>query len=89
MKNEGYGGASIGCCGGKTNGATTTDIVEIRTGPTSEVDIATKDISCGSGGKSNKNPLDLELKADYGTSGQTLDVLATSMISSGSGGKSN
>ncbi|PWA87680.1 hypothetical protein CTI12_AA127380 [Artemisia annua] len=77
------------CCCGKTDEAPTTDTVEISTGPTGEVNIATQEISSGSGGKSNDNPLDLELKTDYGTSGQTQDLLATSMISSGGGGKSN
>ncbi|GKA74708.1 hypothetical protein Tco_0781010 [Tanacetum coccineum] len=82
-------GAFTGCCGGKTEDAPTTDTVEISTGPTGEVNIATREISSGEGGKSNENPLDLKLKTDYGTSGQTLDVLATSMISSGGGGHSN
>ncbi|GKB31151.1 hypothetical protein Tco_1444976 [Tanacetum coccineum] len=80
-------GAFTGCCCGKTDDAPTTDTVEIITGPTREVDIATREISSGSGGKSNDNPLDVKLKT--GTSGQTIDVLATSMISSGGGGGSN
>nr|GEZ48237.1 hypothetical protein [Tanacetum cinerariifolium] len=82
-------GAFTGCCGAKTDEAPTTDTVEISVGPTGEVDIATKEISSGEGGKSNENPLDLELKTDYGKSGQTADLLATSLISSGSGGHSN
>ncbi|GKA74709.1 hypothetical protein Tco_0781011 [Tanacetum coccineum] len=52
-------GAFTGCCCGKTDDAPTTDTVEIITGPTGEVDIATREISSGSGGKSNENALAL------------------------------
>ncbi|GKD43593.1 hypothetical protein Tco_1268238 [Tanacetum coccineum] len=60
----------------KTDDALTTDTVETDT----EVKM-----SIGGGGKSNEK----ELMTASGTSGQTLDVLATSMMTSGGGGKSN
>ncbi|GKE48121.1 hypothetical protein Tco_1479379 [Tanacetum coccineum] len=78
-------GAFTGCCGGKTDDAPTTDIVEktddALTTDTVETDTEVK-MSIGGGGKPNENTAS-------GTSGQTLDMLATSMMTSGGGGKSN